>query len=177
MKFRWPTKLILVTNQKGSGTATPGGRLGRGWPPDRQGSGTARLGGRLGWFSPSWRGQRGGHLLQVVAVGWVSYGRWWGALPVQIWEKKKKKKKKISVDFWQKISLHQIFGKNCVGYKRPKVSCFKQKTPKSKEQREKKEQREEEREKFSEEMRGERNFRNKYQLVYEWGQKWKILIF
>jgi hypothetical protein len=36
---------------------------------------------------------------------------------------------------------------------------------KSKEKRESRESRRREREKFSEEMRGERNFRNKYQLV------------
>ena len=103
-----------------------------------------------GWASPSSRGRGVGVLWAVVRCSAGTNLR-----------------KKKSVDFWQKISLHQIFGKNCVGYKRPKVSCFKQKTPKSKEQREKREQREEEREKISEEMRGERNFRNKYQLVQE----------
>ena len=148
-------------------TATPGGRLSRGWPPDRQGSGTARLGGRLGWFSPSWRGQRGGHLLQAVAVGWVSYGRWWGALPVQIWEKKKKTpkiEKKTPRRQAQATTESTSFVLQTENPKDRKFRASNRKPQRLKEQREKREQREE-REKFSEEMRGERNFRNKYQLV------------
>ena len=71
------------------GTTTPGGRLGRGSPPDRQGSGTATPGGRLGRGSPPDRGNghgkppvqagvalsfTGWDLLQAVAVGWVMGG-------------------------------------------------------------------------------------------------------
>ena len=57
---------------------------------------------------------------------------------------------------------------------RPKVLFVQTENPK--EQRDKREQREEEREKISEEMRGERNFRNKRQLVPVGSDK-KILIF
>ena len=120
---------------------------------------------RLGWFSPS----RGGHLLQAVAVGWVMGG---GEVPCRYTSEKRKKKKFRAS---QPPRRQQKTPKNFQRRDR-KFRLLKQKIPKSKEQREKREQREEEREFFLEEMRGERNFRNKYQLV-RWGLRMKNIDF
>ena len=60
-KFQQPSKQPGLRDHAAAklipvGTATPGGRLGRGSPPDRQGSGTATPGGSLGRGSPPVRG-------------------------------------------------------------------------------------------------------------------------